>query len=66
MLQVATRLGLPYHTCRRLALRGALGPLERIAGRFLLDPDAVQRYADERAKSAASTPLATEDAPHVA
>lgn len=34
--QAASELGLQWYTTRRLALRGALGPLQRIAGRLLL------------------------------
>lgn len=68
--QAAILLRVPDYTCRRLAFRGALGPIENVAGRYLLDGDAVQAYIDQRAKSATETPLptdgASESAPPVA
>src|SRR6266536_1011741 len=39
--QAAVLLHVPDYTCRRLALRGALGPIENVAGRWLLDAVAV-------------------------
>jgi hypothetical protein len=53
---------MPYYTAHRLALRGALGPVQQIAGRWLLDADSVQAYIDQRAKSATGSPLPTDDA----
>jgi hypothetical protein len=62
--QAAILLHVPDYTCRRLAFRGALGPIESVAGRYLLDSDAVQAYVDQgqRAKSATGSPLPTRDA----
>jgi hypothetical protein len=57
----AVLLRMPYYTAHRLALRGALGPVQQIAGRWLLDADAVQAYIDQRAKSATGSPLLTGD-----
>jgi predicted site-specific integrase-resolvase len=68
----AVLLRLPYYTAHRLALRGALGPIEQMAGRWLLDAEEVRAYCEqrngavgsipERAKSAASETPATGDA----
>jgi hypothetical protein len=62
--QAAILLHVPDYTCRRLAFRGTLGPIENVAGRYLLDADAVQAYIDQpqRAKSATRSPLPTGDA----
>lgn len=50
----AARLRVPYYQAYRLALRGALGPVEQIAGRhWVLDAEAVQRYIDAKTKQGA-------------
>lgn len=63
--QAAVLLGLPWYTAHRLATRGALGPVRRIAGRWLLHEVEVRAYAQraennreeqgERAKLPAET-----------
>jgi hypothetical protein len=68
----AVLLRLPYYTAHRLALRGALGSVEQVAGRWLLDADSVRAYIEQRdslhafieqrAKLAAGQTLATDDA----
>lgn len=47
--QAAALLGLPWYTARRLALRGALGPVRQITDRWLLDEAEVLAYAHRAA-----------------
>ena len=62
--QAAVLLGLPWYTAHRLATRGVLGPVRRIAGRWLLDEAEVQAYAQraetERNETAERANLAAE------
>jgi len=60
--QAAALLRVPYYTAHRLALRGSLGFVHQIAGRWLLEADGVRAYIEQRAKSATDSPLTTADA----
>jgi hypothetical protein len=55
----AALLRVPYYTAHRLALRGSLGSVHQIAGRWLLEADGVRAYIEQRATA---SPLATADA----
>jgi hypothetical protein len=50
--EAAVRLHLPYYAAHRLALAGQLGPVQRIANRWLLDPSGVQKYLEQQAQLA--------------
>jgi hypothetical protein len=52
--EAAVLLRTPYYTAHRLALRGALGPVTRVAGRWLIDRVGVHAYIEQRAYSEAS------------
>lgn len=54
--EAAVRIGRPWYTAHRLALSGALGPLEQVAGRWILTIAGVDAYL-ERRKPAAETSL---------
>lgn len=43
--QAALRLGLPWHAAHKLALRGLLGPVRQLAGRWLVPEVGVEAYA---------------------
>ena len=60
--EAAVRLRLPYYTAHRLALRGLLGPVRQIAGRWILSDDRVTAYLDQRGKLAVDPPLPACDA----
>src|SRR4051812_1515247 len=51
---VASRLGLPWYTAHRLALRAELGPVQQVAGRWLLTERGVMAYEQRRKLTAKS------------
>jgi hypothetical protein len=46
--QAAALIGLPWYTAHRLALRGELGPVRQIAGRWLLQQSHVLAFVERR------------------
>jgi hypothetical protein len=42
--QAAVRLGLPWHAAHKLALRGVLGPVRQVAGRWLITEAGLESY----------------------
>jgi predicted site-specific integrase-resolvase len=53
----ASILGVPWHTARRLAVRGVLGPARQIAGTWILEEVSVRAYLDaQRTKSNVDSP----------
>ena len=53
---VAARLGLPWYTAHRLALRAELGPIQQVAGRWLLSESGVAAFEARRKLAAKKTP----------
>ena len=58
--QAAAQLGLPWHAAHKLALRGELGRVRQVAGRWLVPKIGIDAYIKRTARGSPPT-TATRD-----